>query len=351
MKEQKKERELLPTTDEPIRFEPTFRVKYRGFAIFLICCALLIAAFAVSSVWMQREGNEWSDHSTETVDEYDSETQSAVTDSSQINGNGQEAQPIPENAMPIVSKDISYLSLGEKYIHNETSYVPNAETLLQMDFSFADCKNPAVLILHTHTSEGYLPSDTAYVTEPIGSLTYTRDTRYNVIAVGKALADALQKKGITAIHCTVMHDASGLSGAYERSAETVKKYLEEYPEICLVIDLHRDAVITADGEAINAVTEVDGKRVAQVMAVVGSDGNGTEYKQWESNLSLALQLRSLLNRQGNLCRPVSLRNASFYQELAPNALLLEIGTSAGTVEDAIAAAEFVGGAIAELLYR
>lgn len=353
MKKQKKARELLPPSNEEVQFETTFRGKYRGLCLFLICCALLIAAFAISSVWMQGEGNGWLGNANETDTHKDPDEKDAtgeIADGEQTNKNQDEIEEIPAHAMPIVEKDLSCLELGDRYIHNETAYAPDVQSLQEKVLSVANGQPPTVLILHTHTSEGYLQPDTSYVTEPLGELTYTRNEQENVIAVGRALAEALEKKGITAIHCTVMHDASGLSGAYERSAETVKKYMEQYPEICLVIDLHRDAVISSDGEAVSAVTEIDGERVAQVMAVVGSDGNGTPHDRWQDNLSLALQLRSELNKQGNLCRPVSLRNASFYQELAPFALLLEIGTSAGTVGQAIAAAELVGDAIARMLY-
>lgn len=349
MQNPKRAQELLPATEECVDLNTTFRGKYRGFALFLICCALLIAALAVSSVWLQGNGFGWLDTPFDVIDTSESDgTQGTDTEKDENIQPSPDA--VPEHAMPIVQKDLSYPSLGENYIHNETAYAPNVQELLDGFLPPDLGESPTVLILHTHTSEGYLPPDTAYVTEPIGALTYTRDSESNVIAVGKALADALQKKGITAIHCTVMHDASGLSGAYERSAQTVKKYLEEYPEIDLVIDLHRDAVISAEGEAVKAVTELDGKRVAQVMAVVGSDGNGTEHAGWENNLSLALQLRRALNQRGHLCRPVSLRNASFYQELAPLSLLLEIGTSAGSVDEATAAAVIVGEVLAELLY-
>ena len=352
MAKQKMTKNLLPTSDEKVRIETTFRGKYRGFACFLICCALLIAAFAISSVWVQSEENGWLGNSTEEEGMGTGKETQAPThvESSDEDGKGSVLE-IPDFATPIVRGDLSYFSLGEDYIHNETVYSPNLQELMRRKLDLSEeGTTPAVLILHTHTSEGYLPADTAYVTEPLGSLTYTRNADANVLAVGRALAASLQKKGITAIHCTVMHDASGLSGAYERSAETIKKYLEEYPGICLVIDLHRDAVFNANGEAIAAVSEIDGKSVAQVMAVVGTDGNGTAHEGWENNLALALQLRNRLNQNGNLCRPVSLRNASFYQELSPYALLLEIGTAAGSVEEAVSAAELVGEAIASLLY-
>ena len=51
-----------------------------------------------------------------------------------------------------------------------------------------------------------------------------------------------------------------------------------------------------------------------------------------------------------LCRPVSLRNSSYNQELAKYALILEIGTAANSVEEAKRAAVLVGETLADLIY-
>ena len=92
--------------------------------------------------------------------------------------------------------------------------------------------------------------------------------------------------------------------------------------------------------------------MAQVMAVVGSDGNGTEHPNWERNLALAECLRAALNKEvSGLCRPSILRNASYNQELAPYSLLLEIGTGANSVEEAKRSASLVGKVLSDLLYQ
>ena len=259
-------------------------------------------------------------------------------------------EKIPEGAVSIVSKDLSYTELGESYFHNETPYTPVFSELLERDLlSLREGKEPQVLILHTHTSESYLEEGKSFLEGAPGDVTYSRDEGQNILAVGKVLAETLNEKGITAIHCTVMHDVPSLGGSYERSAETVSRYLKQYPTIQYVIDLHRDAVMTSSGEYIR--TQSSDPSVAQVMAVVGSNCNGTRHELWEENLSLALQLREALNQKlPNVCRPVSLRNASYNQELAPRFLLLEIGSGANTVKEAQNAARLVGETLADLLY-
>ena len=348
-------REDLPAERVPIKWRTTFCGKYRVFAMFLICSAVLIAAFAISAVWMERGGREWLDGAIGGLD--DTGTTPENLESEREEGTDAPLDPdlpveIPAGATVITDMDLSAPSLGAAYIHNETPYAPNVNALLEQGVSTNQTENvPVVLILHTHTSEAYLPEGTRYVEGNLGDVTYSRDETQNVLAVGEVLCNTLQQKGITAIHCTVMHDDPTLSGSYLRAAETVNAYLQAYPTIEYVIDLHRDAVTTSDGAFVRAVTEYDGEPVAQVMAVVGSDCNGTRHERWRENLALALQLRAALQQKGEgLCRPVSLRNSSYNQELAEYALILEIGTAANTVEEAKRAAALVGEALANLIY-
>lgn len=347
-------RGALPPKEETIVLDGTFRGKYRGFAAFLICCAILLAAFAVSAIWMQRDDGGLGQLGSLLKDENETEAsrEEETTEKNPVSGENPDAvspAPIPEGAISIVSMDLSAPSLGQSYIHNETSYRPNVESLLAQNLTLGENHGePLVLILHTHTSERYLPKETTYIEGVVGDVSYSKDASENVLAAGEALSCALNEKGITAIHCTVMHDDPTLSGSYSRAEKTIEQYLATYPTIRLVIDLHRDAVTTSDGKLVRTIS-ADGKH-AQVMAVVGTDGNGTPHPYWQENLALALQLRERMNEEGKgTCRPVSLRNASYNQEMARYSLLLEIGTVANSPEEAICTARAVGDALAALL--
>ncbi len=335
-----------PTTEPAIPITPQPYRRSRYFGAFLICCALFLAGFAVTAVWRESGKDLWGKGETQSpTDQTEPPTISNPTEPPKI-----EQAPIPAGATPIILQDLSYVERGIDYLNNETFYHPDVTALLQKDVSTVCGKEPVVLILHTHTSEGYLQSDASYLEGDLGKATYTKDSERSVVAVGRAFAEALGKKGITAIHCTVMHDESGLSGSYARAAESIQFYLQQYPSIRYVVDIHRDAVLTAEGEYVKAATEVDGKRVAQILPVVGSDGGGEANKAWQSNLAFALQLRQMLNaNERALCRPVMLRNATYNQEMAPAALLLEIGTGANSIEEAIAAATLAGEAMAQLI--
>ena len=338
---------LSPAAEPQIRLSPKPFRKSRHFGAFLICCALFVAGFALTALWKNANGSFLQKEDNTTFPTPNTEL---FTTEVSLQPPTPEEIVIPEGATPVISYDLSHIGQGIGYLNNETFYKPNINALLERDVTSAPTQEPLVLVLHTHTSEGYLPDNTHYLEGDLGEITYTQNEEHNMLAIGKAFIAALNKNGITAIHCTVMHDASGLSGSYERAAQSIQFFREHYPSIRYVVDLHRDAILTAEGEYVRAVTEVGGKSVAQILPVVGSDAGGWVHSEWEGNLALALQMRQILNQNGaSLCRPVMLRNHTYNQEMAPFAILLEIGTGANSIDEAIAAATLAGEAFAMVI--
>ena len=262
---------------------------------------------------------------------------------------------VPEGHTPIIPMDLSLVAYGGNYINNSTGYSPALDYLLNKEI-FGDNSGvdyspdkPRVLVLHTHSTESFAQNG-AISCESFDSHGRSNDKTENVVAIGKIISDVLNQQGICAVHCTVMHDSTQYKDSYANAAATIKKYLEKYPTIELVIDVHRDAVVKSSGEIVKAITEVDGKAAAQVMCVVGTDFGGEDCPNWEDNLSLAQKLRNALNDSyKNLCRPTSLKASTYNQEFAKYSLLLEIGTSGNSLEESQISAELVAKAIAELL--
>ena len=94
---------------------------------------------------------------------------------------------------------------------------------------------PQVLIFHTHATESYEPYDS----ETYDTRNTWRDTdnHKNMVAVGNALEQVLSDAGIGVVHDTTQHDYPSYNGSYERSAETIKSYLEKYPTIKIALDV------------------------------------------------------------------------------------------------------------------
>ena len=266
---------------------------------------------------------------------------------------------VPNGETPIVPMDLSLSHLGNEYILNDTGYTPDIEALqntqisFQEEFSYLTSSNvssPKVLILHTHGTEAYMKGGAISYLDTGGELGRSSHTEENVVAVGKALCDALNEAGVSAIQCSYLHDGLQYKDSYTRAEETIRTYMEQYPSIVLVIDLHRDAIIRSTGELIRPIAEWEEKAAAQVMCVVGSDWGGEDCPNWERNLALSLQLRERLNDIcPNICRPTSLRSSTYNQELAPASLLLEVGSVGNSLEEAIRTAKIIGIALADLI--
>ncbi len=235
-------------------------------------------------------------------------------------------------------------------IHNETDYDPDPEEILLRPLNWeliADA--PTVLILHTHATESYAQSEGNTYTA--SSQDRTLDKQHNMVRVGEYLAELLRKAGIGVIHDTTLHDYPSYTGSYANARKTIRGYLEEYPTIALVLDLHRDAVELDDGTQLTTHTTLRGEETARLMMVVGTDDGGLSHPNWKQNLSLALKLHAQLEKNTpGICRFLSFRQERFNQDLSPGAMLIEIGAAGDTLPQALRAAEHLATAITDLAW-
>ncbi len=214
--------------------------------------------------------------------------------------------------------------------------------------SFTKTDAPQVLIVHTHTTEGYMTYDAGRYNA--ADRERTHDHSRSVCAAGEALKSALAAYGVVAIHDTSVHD-SPYAGAYTRSAKTVEKYLAEYPSIQVVLDLHRDALMDGDTTLVKPTVSIDGKAAAQIMIIAGVLSTAAlPNPHTAQNLALAAQWQRLLEGQyRGLARPLSTVGSRYNQYLHAGYLLVEVGSEANTVEEAVYSATILGKTLAELL--
>lgn len=221
------------------------------------------------------------------------------------------------------------------------------QALLTQPVAFdVTAEGPLILVVHTHATEAYTPTPGAEY-EAWGAY-HTLDTEHSVVAVGQALTDRLNANGISTLHDTTLHDALGYDDAYARAAEVISAYLETYPSIQMVIDVHRDAAEDAQGNQVALRTELNGENAAQLLFVVGTNLSGLEHPNWQSNLSTALQLQAACEAQApGLFRTLTLRRQRYNGHLTPNSLLLEVGTAGNTLPEAVCSVEFFADRLAE----
>lgn len=229
---------------------------------------------------------------------------------------------------------------------NTSAREPDCAALLAapLEWELAGDK-PTVLILHTHTSESYERGRADYAeTAPYRTL----DEAHNMLAIGDRVAQLLEAEGIGVIHDREFHDYPSYNSAYNHARKSIQAALLKNPQILLVLDLHRDAMEDA-GRQVSTHASLDGQDCAQLMTVLGVGRSGLANDRWESNLSLALKLQTLLQEQcPGLTRPIDLRPQRFNQDLAPYSLLIEVGTAGDTQEKALLAANQLAAAILRL---
>lgn len=237
------------------------------------------------------------------------------------------------------------------YLKNNSGLDISIKNYLEGKINFKIKKNsePQVLILHTHATETFKTDDKDYFTDKFSSR--SNDTSQNMVSVGKIVAERLNANGIKTLHDKTLHDYPSYSKSYSRSAATVKEYLKKYPTIKVVIDLHRDAVTKENGDKVKLVTEIGGKKAAQVMLVMGSQSGGiTNFPKWEENFKLAVNLQQTIEKKyPTLARPLMLMSKTYNQNLTTGSLLIEVGTDANTLTEVHYSAEMIGDSLAELL--
>jgi stage II sporulation protein P len=241
---------------------------------------------------------------------------------------------------------------GGVTIKNNTSFEVDIQALLAEGLNLTLAADaPQILIVHTHGSEAYTPDGTDQY-EASGT-SRTQDKEQSVIRVGDELAASLEACGLSVLHDREIYDYPSYTGSYTRSGEAIQSYLDTYPSISIVIDLHRDALGTGD-VIYKTMAELPGQTSSQIMLLAGTGENGLSHPNWRENLKLALVMQSAAcEKYPTLMRPVLLAQERYNQQLTTGSLIMEVGSAGNTLQEALCAvrlfAEAVGPKLAEYL--
>lgn len=242
-------------------------------------------------------------------------------------------------------------SYNNVYLKNNTSLKIDLKEFLNAPLGFKVEKNesPQVLIMHTHTTETFLNENRDTYTDT--DLSRTTDTNKNMAFLGKIVADKLNGAGIVTLHDTTLHDYPSYSGSYTRSAKTVSSYLKKYPDIKIVLDLHRDAIAQNDTDKVKLTADINGKKAAQIMLVMGAQaGSVKNFPNWKENLKLAVKLQQNLETMyPSLARSISLVAKNYNGSLSTGSMLIEMGTDANSIEEVTYSAELLSNALINTL--
>ena len=254
-----------------------------------------------------------------------------------------------ESALPVVKVAMENSSDTDLKIKNETPYDIDAKALANRPSDIIiSGDEPTVLIVHTHGTESYTQSEKYHYSDKDSAR--CEDIRYNVVRVGEELASELSSKGYNVIHDKSLNDTPSYNNSYNKTLAVIEGYLEKYPSIKCVFDVHRDAIEQADGTKVKFTADINGEVVSQVMMVCGSDAMGLDNPNWQTNLSFALKIQDYLNgRYPGLMRPVNLRKERFNLHKTTGSLILEFGTHGNTLDEALASVKYIAEGIDAVL--
>ena len=171
----------------------------------------------------------------------------------------------------------------------------------------------SVAIYCTHTDESYVPT----------SGTESKKGGGDILDVATTMAAVLEDQGIEVIHSDNIHDPHDVN-AYQRSRKTAAELLQEAP--AAIIDVHRDGVPDPDYYA----TELDGKPATQIRLVVGRQNQNSE-----ANIDFAEKMKVYYDEvKPGLIKSIFMAKGNYNQDLAPNSVLLEVGTHTNSLEQA-----------------
>lgn len=208
----------------------------------------------------------------------------------------------------------------------------------------------SVLIFHTHTTECYQSTERDTYSDDFSAR--NEDKNQNMIRIGEEIAAQLEKAGIGVIHDKEIYDRR-YNGAYDRSGESVDRYLEKYPTIQVVLDVHRDAIQTSENTKVKPVTTISGKKAAQIMIITGCEGgNVTDFPNWQDNLHFALQLQKTAEEMyPTLMRPLFFCNRKYNMYKSKCSVLLEMGSDGNTLDEAAYSGRLIGHVLGTMLNK
>ncbi len=261
----------------------------------------------------------------------------AETETTAVPETAAEVEPSPETFAPEEAEAILF--------RGDCTYQVDKAALLLQPLDWPDKPGPKVLILHSHSCEAYTECEGHTY---ISSANYrTLDLENNVVAVGDALAEELAARGVEVIHDRTYNDYPDYNRSYAMAREKIQDYLDQYPSIVMVLDLHRDAL----EKPVRETVEFAGQTIAPLMLVIGTNEGGLNHPHWADNLSCGLKLQALANRKTpDLFKRISFRQSRFNGDLTRGSLIVEVGSTENTLPEAVAAMPYLANYVEELLH-
>lgn len=181
---------------------------------------------------------------------------------------------------------------------------------------------PLIALYNTHTSETYELTD---------GLAHMKGKAGGIATVAREMQKTIEEKyKIPVTYSPVLHDLS-FNKSYVESEKTVKQLLKDNPKLDMIFDVHRDGSMSRE----QSLVKINGKNVARILIVVGTNARA-EHPKWRENLDFARKIAAKMDvMYPGLCRGVSIKQGRYNQQYSPHAILVEIGSSKNSTDEAV----------------
>jgi stage II sporulation protein P len=198
-----------------------------------------------------------------------------------------------------------------------------------------------VFIYHSHSWEEFNPPNNV------------NNKKFNIVAVGDLLGEALKGKGIevtidkTDIGLELKKKGWGTNQSYSVSRELVQSVMTSNDHHAYFIDLHRDSL----GKEFTSIS-LNSMPYAKIAFVIGE-----ENKQYKKNLEFANSLHQFFENsypgisRGILGKYGENVDGVYNQDLSPNSLVIEIGGVENNKEEITNSIEVLAMAISQYYWQ
>ncbi|OGO78187.1 MAG: hypothetical protein A2Y23_14335 [Clostridiales bacterium GWB2_37_7] len=223
----------------------------------------------------------------------------------------------------------------------ESSEITNIQDPARLEI---EKKQPSLLLLHSHSTESYSPySNNNY---------HSLNDKENVVGIGRIMTDVLESKyKYNVLHDTTKYDKYSYADSYINSQKGIISQLEKNPSVKVVLDVHRDAIeAKTERDMKNRKEEytvkINGKSAARVSLVIGPDN-----KNFAELQKFAVYVQKKMDKlyPGLFLKTVIKRKGKYNQFYRDHTLLIELGDTFNTIQEAEYTAELMGNVIGEVM--
>ncbi|MGI6361412.1 MAG: stage II sporulation protein P [Bacillota bacterium] len=195
---------------------------------------------------------------------------------------------------------------------------------------------PLIGIYCTHSAESYPPTS---------GKSSDSGNNGDIFKVAKSLQDGLKEQGIASVLCDTIHDYPQWSKSYQNSLASMKKMQEEHPSLEIFVDVHRDSYT----KNLSTVTKINQQKVAKMMLVVGSNKR-SKHDNWQENLAFSKKVGAKLEEKyPGVLREVRVQSGRYNQHFSSKAILIEVGSTENTLEQAQKSARFMAEVLCDIV--